>query len=67
MAKVIERGHVPEESMYEYRCTRCNSLIQFCWDDVYADQRDGAYVKCPVCQVFIAWENVKQWGKQILK
>jgi DNA-directed RNA polymerase subunit RPC12/RpoP len=53
--------------MYEYRCTRCNSLIQFCWDDVYADQRDGAYVKCPVCQVFIAWENVKQRGKQILK
>ena len=64
MAKVLERGQPPEESQYEYRCTHCNSLIQFCQDDAQSD-REGGYVQCPICQVFIAWDNVKQRGKEI--
>jgi DNA-directed RNA polymerase subunit RPC12/RpoP len=63
MAKVIERGISPDTYRWRYRCSKCESLIEFDRNDVQSDQREGSYVKCPVCKSFIDWRVVKEKGE----
>ena len=65
MARVIKRGEPPQEYRYEYTCGTCKSVIEFDRSDVHSDQREGDYVKCPVCSAYIAWQAVKENGKRV--
>lgn len=51
--KVIELGILPEERVYQARCTSCKSLIEFDAKEAkyVFDPRDGDCYKisCPVC------------------
>ena len=51
--KILEKGSLPEESIYRCRCCNCNTLYEFQRKEaVYVpEQRDGDYLttKCPLC------------------
>jgi len=52
--KILERGQIPNEQLYEIRCTKCRTLFQFQQQEAkyHSDQRDGDYlmIDCPVCK-----------------
>ena len=55
--KIIERGILPEEKVYQARCTHCKSLLEFQKKEAecYSDVRNGSYltITCPVCDYAI--------------
>lgn len=53
MAKIIKRGQDPRTKPVRHTCGKCKSVIEFTRSDIHGDQRDGNYVKCPVCNSFI--------------
>lgn len=53
--KIVERGDPgrrPENAMYRLRCT-CGTVAEFSAREFESD-RDGVYVKCPVCRAFVS-------------
>lgn len=54
MAKVLEKGNNPKKLKAEYKCSKCNSTIEFIKKDIISDYRDGDYVQCPVCRKAIS-------------
>lgn len=52
--KVIHRGSLPEEAIYQATCNNCSSILEFMQKEVRWEhsQREGTYVhfRCPVCQ-----------------
>jgi len=51
--KVIVKGALPEEELYQARCNHCSSVLEFMKKEVRWEhsQREGSYVEfqCPVC------------------
>ncbi len=60
MVKIIKRGAKPSEKVARVTCGQCGSVLEFEKKDVQSDQREGDYVKCPVCTTFIA-NSVLNW------
>jgi len=52
MAKIIKTGKL-KVTTANYTCRTCDSVIEFDRSDVRSDQRDGDYVKCPLCNNYI--------------
>lgn len=55
--RIVERGTLPEEQLWQGTCTHCRTRIEFERHEgkFHDDQRDGSYVTiaCPVCQMTI--------------
>lgn len=51
--KIIKRGELPEEKVYQETCSRCKSELEFKAGELRSspDPRDQGecYVMCPVC------------------
>lgn len=60
MAKVIKRGIVPSKygKWAQHQCGSCHSVVEYVQSDIRGDQRDGDYVKCPVCNVYISTQTI---------
>lgn len=39
--------------IYRTECSACGSIIEYTKDEVHTD-RDGSYIVCPVCDMFIS-------------
>ena len=37
----------------DVECSSCGSILQYSKEDVHTD-RDGSYIECPVCDMFIS-------------
>lgn len=61
MSRVIKRGDAHVSKPVQVICPKCMSVVEFERSDIYSDQRDGDYVKCPVCCRFIAAKVI--WGR----
>ena len=61
MAKVLEKGNNPKKLKAEYKCSKCNSTIEFIKKDIISDYRDGDYVQCSVCGKAIS-VDLLNWG-----
>ena len=51
--KIIRRGTLPTEKVYEGTCNHCDTVVEFQAKEakLVSDQRDGDYyeIQCPVC------------------
>lgn len=51
--RIIERGDLPEDKLFQCRCTNCKTLYEFVRREsrYHSDQRDGDYLEthCPHC------------------
>ncbi len=56
MAKVIKQGRIHSKygKWAQDQCGSCHSIVEYVQGDIRGDQRDGDYVKCPVCGVYIS-------------
>lgn len=56
MAKVIKRGDRHDRAQVaRHKCDTCDSVVEYNRRvDLRDDQRDGAYVVCPVCGTWIS-------------
>jgi DNA-directed RNA polymerase subunit RPC12/RpoP len=59
MAKILKPGKT-KNTIAEYECGKCDSLVEFSRQDLHHDQRDGSYVVCPMCSTWIG-DNVLKW------
>jgi len=50
--KIIKKGKLKPVKKTKH-CHKCKTLFSFTNADIESD-RDGSYVKCPVCKTFIA-------------
>ena len=53
--RIIRQGKIPTDERKK-TCKKCNTLFAYFPKDIFRDQRDGDYVKCPLCKAFI---NIK--------
>jgi hypothetical protein len=53
--KVIKRVE-PKPKVYRVTCS-CGSELEYEPKDIHADQRDGPYIICPVCNNWIGTER----------
>lgn len=53
MKEIIQKGRLPEERHYRVECLKCKTVFRYQREDIRTDQRDGDYVKCPLCKAFI--------------
>lgn len=60
--KILKEGKSPQEKTYTTSCKRCGSKFSYQSVDIFPDQRDGDYVKCPTkcCGAFINHADSKQ-------
>lgn len=56
--KILKPGIKPEEIVTRDRCSRCGCEFEYTRADVHTDQREGDYVNCPCCNV---WISAKVW------
>ena len=59
MATILKQGKI-KVNKAKYTCSRCDTVAEFESSDVRHDQRDGSYVKCPLCGAYID-ETILHW------
>lgn len=55
MIKILNKGNKANKlksPIYRVECSNCGSILQYSKEDVHTD-RDGSYIECPVCDMFI--------------
>lgn len=56
---MIKKGALPV-FVARNTCRDCRSEVEYTRADVEGDQREGNYVRCPVCKALIA-ESTLKW------
>lgn len=55
--RIIKEGVLPETVEHEKTCLKCKTVFAYTSADVHSDQRDGPYVKCPLCKSYISTQR----------
>lgn len=50
--KIIKSGKIPSTEK-KVTCANCGTIFAYDKEDVTSDQRDGNYVRCPLCKAYI--------------
>ena len=62
--KIIKRGTIPGDEPFHVICLRCHTEAEAEKVDVRSDQREGAWVNCPVCRTPISVVSTKNGWRQ---
>ena len=53
--KIIKKGQIPKSEEKRFVCSHCKCEFIANTYDTHFSQRDGAYVECPTCRMYISW------------
>lgn len=57
MIEIITLGTLPEKEWYRIECSKCHTVFQYQPEDVMSNPREGEYVICPLCKLFLEHSN----------